>query len=407
MLNFLDYLGNKVVGRYKTMEANIRNRSNSFYDSFLDLLEETVKTILVNENVAFNRSTCGEILREKEVSKFFLEKIKLPSNTYSKILDHIKKINKHKHHNENYLSLEKVLSYMEIYYFFLLPYYKYKNVDMPSFDKEYFTKIYGVTLKKSDELDNVSQKLDDLIFATSAKLVDYEARISDLENKSTPKENHNRLNEKEALDSFLKSAKKSYRYLGNKKDFRRKKGWTILSLLLLFIMDIAASSVTTYVYKIYTTFTFLENIYFIFGVMMLTYVIIAKIKYDSGSLAKYSIHKYQQDKYGLYVPKKEKTSFKVFRIIALICPFCNIIVVWYNFSNFPSCITASVIELLFLGSVFFSYFMTTSFFKGYCLIYLEGNNLVEDKETTLVFDPLVKKFFHLEDFQKKVPHLFD
>lgn len=53
MLDSLNYLGNKVVGRYKTVEANIKSRSNSFYDSFLDLIEDTVKAILTNEDVGY------------------------------------------------------------------------------------------------------------------------------------------------------------------------------------------------------------------------------------------------------------------------------------------------------------------------------------------------------------------
>jgi hypothetical protein len=70
MLDFLNYLGNKVVGRYKTVESNIRNRSNSFYDSFLDLFEDTVKTILMNEDIGYDGRTCGWKSKPEKYSIF-------------------------------------------------------------------------------------------------------------------------------------------------------------------------------------------------------------------------------------------------------------------------------------------------------------------------------------------------
>ena len=39
MINDLVYFDNSIVGRYRTVERNIKSKSNSFYDSFLDLLE--------------------------------------------------------------------------------------------------------------------------------------------------------------------------------------------------------------------------------------------------------------------------------------------------------------------------------------------------------------------------------
>ena len=44
MLNDLVYFDNSIVGRYRTVERNIKSKSNSFYDSFLDLLENTIKS---------------------------------------------------------------------------------------------------------------------------------------------------------------------------------------------------------------------------------------------------------------------------------------------------------------------------------------------------------------------------
>ena len=43
MLNDLTYFDNSIVGRYRTVERNIKSKSNSFFDSYLDLLENTIK----------------------------------------------------------------------------------------------------------------------------------------------------------------------------------------------------------------------------------------------------------------------------------------------------------------------------------------------------------------------------
>ena len=71
MINALSYFDNSIVGRYRTVERNIKSKSNSFYDSFLDLLENTIKRILMLENVAYDEKyTCGTLLREESIEKY-------------------------------------------------------------------------------------------------------------------------------------------------------------------------------------------------------------------------------------------------------------------------------------------------------------------------------------------------
>ena len=40
--------------RYNTLERNIKSKSNSFYDSYLDLLEATIKYILDECNIVYD-----------------------------------------------------------------------------------------------------------------------------------------------------------------------------------------------------------------------------------------------------------------------------------------------------------------------------------------------------------------
>ena len=58
--------------RFNTLERNIKSKSNSFYDSYLDLLEATIKYFLDENSIVYDDSrTCGHLVRnEKEVKKF-------------------------------------------------------------------------------------------------------------------------------------------------------------------------------------------------------------------------------------------------------------------------------------------------------------------------------------------------
>ena len=72
----LKIFDNLVQTRYETLIKNIKSNSNSFYDSYLDLLEGTIKFILDSSEISYNKSsTCGNILKAKDVNEFLLKGI--------------------------------------------------------------------------------------------------------------------------------------------------------------------------------------------------------------------------------------------------------------------------------------------------------------------------------------------
>ena len=82
MFEFLSLLGEPIKCRYETVEHNIKSASNSFYDSYLDLLEATVKTIAENEDIPFDDSkTCGAIVRSEALQKYLRESLGLEVGT--------------------------------------------------------------------------------------------------------------------------------------------------------------------------------------------------------------------------------------------------------------------------------------------------------------------------------------
>ena len=162
MLNALSYFDNSIVGRYRTVERNIKSKSNSFYDSFLDLLENTIKRILMLENVSYDEKyTCGTLLREESIEKFFKNEVGIDDYTYSKCKDYIAKVNRHKHFNEHMINIDAVVTYMKVYYNLVSDYLKSKDKETPVFNADYYNSIYGLTERENKELKNEVGRLKD------------------------------------------------------------------------------------------------------------------------------------------------------------------------------------------------------------------------------------------------------
>ena len=69
MENFI--INETINSRFLTMETNIKSKSNSYYDSYLDLLEGTIKYILDDLNIQYDKSkTCGYIIRGDKIKIF-------------------------------------------------------------------------------------------------------------------------------------------------------------------------------------------------------------------------------------------------------------------------------------------------------------------------------------------------
>lgn len=164
MINDLTYFDNSIVGRYRTVERNIKAKSNSFYDSFLDLLENTIKRILNLDEVEYDEKfTCGILLREEKIITFFKNEVGVDDYTYTKCKDYIAKVNRHKHFNEHMINIDTVVTYMKVYHNLVSDYLHFKNKGCSEFNADYFNSIYGITEKENKELKNeVSRLKNDL-----------------------------------------------------------------------------------------------------------------------------------------------------------------------------------------------------------------------------------------------------
>ena len=148
--------------RFNTLERNIKSKSNSFYDSYLDLLEATIKYFLDENNVVYDQSrTCGYLVKEESIKSFLLGVLKLDDYTYNKLPDYIKKCNDHKHKKEKNLGIDSIINYLKVYYDLINYYIDYIKGVRVEFDANYFSSIYGETERLNNEYKEEVLRLKD------------------------------------------------------------------------------------------------------------------------------------------------------------------------------------------------------------------------------------------------------
>lgn len=153
--------------RFDTLERNIKSKSNSFYDSYLDLLEATIKYFLDENNVKYDPSrTCGYLVKEDSIKSFLKETLKLDDFTYNKLPDYIKKCNDHKHKKEKNLGIDSIINYLKVYYNLINYYLVFiKGIEV-EFDANYFNSIFGETERLNnqykDEVIRLKEELKEI-----------------------------------------------------------------------------------------------------------------------------------------------------------------------------------------------------------------------------------------------------
>ena len=151
-----------LTSRFNTLERNIKSKSNSFYDSYLDLLEATIKYILDENDITYDNSrTCGYLVKEESIKNFLLVTLKLDDYTYNKLSDYIKKCNDHKHKKEKTLGVESIINYFKVYFSLAKCYLTFIKAINIEFDADFFSTIYGETERLNNEYREEVLKLKD------------------------------------------------------------------------------------------------------------------------------------------------------------------------------------------------------------------------------------------------------
>lgn len=451
------HFNNAVNLRYQTLIKNIKNNSNSFYDSFLDLLEETIKYILDTNNITYDSTkTCGGILKEVDVSSFLIEKLKLDEYTYNKLPDYIKKCNDHKHKKEKTLSIESIVNYLRVYYNLINYYYSYINIKNIDFDEEYYISIFKETEKNNEilkkEVTLLKKELDEAYNnkqLNEQAYLQYEQLLSiaeleklDLEEQNTylqtqikllnsikesvnitkrlekiEKQNQDILNslnkndnkvkkkqeEDEEVNKFFYEAKKQYIWNGKLVELENLKQKLKTSSIVILLVGISITILEIIATKYYSTFSLFENIWMVF-------VFITLIKNNNMTkvisdkyLKSISSFMFELNEFYFYEITVEKNSYKVFKILSIISSVLSIL--YYIFYYKESTIIAIIIillEIIFIINVFIFASAKNNIQYGYMTyVKIMGKKINSNEKVTLIYNNRFKKFYPKDEYYKK------
>ncbi len=177
LIDFLKVTDDKIYRRYVTVERNIKAASNSFYDSYLDLLEEFLKVVAAEFDISLEmRETCGGILKKSCIHSLFTEKFGLDEYTYGKMQDYTLKVNGHKHKNEKLVSEEIVNKYMNVFLRSVSAFASYKGLSSCGPDEFDFSGIFGEYHKENSilkkEMTELRRELGEAVEAHRLKQSD-------------------------------------------------------------------------------------------------------------------------------------------------------------------------------------------------------------------------------------------
>lgn len=392
-----------VYQRYLTLEKNIKSNSNSFYDSFLDLLEATVKFILDDKGIEYDYSKpCGYILNSDQVKDFYINTVGVDEKLYESLKDKIKKCNDSKHKKEKNVDAEAVVSSMRLYISFANRYLSFTGRDLIDFNPTYFSNMLGESEKTNEKLDSIQQDL--------ASLKNAMASITFTPNKKD-KENINQVSNKPKTDDlsilrrFVSKAKCSFKWFGNEKDFKKEKLLTVISFAALWLIGITTTILSSIYYGYYSIWSLIENIYLLVSLFLTLFVMGSNRFVEQNELADKSTFKFITDEIGIKRRTgSEKRRYSVFRIFVYLMPLLNTISLFASFSQEKIGLMMFTIgfEFIFFIITIVSKAMYSGFVGGYdTAIYLEGHNETTNEPVTIVATLIDNQLYEKEDFEKK------
>ncbi len=457
MFDILKNWNGRLYERYLTLERNIKAKSNSFYDAFLDLLEEFLRYTLSREVVEIEgRKTCGELLRLEETKRVFCEKMGLPLEIYNKMGDYVLKINAHKHKGEKHVVLETVLSYTRLFHTVLFRVATTWGETLLPYDEAYFINLFAQFERENhilwqqltalrEELesytadcmeeteraayDALSQdipsidldleeqnqaltfqisSLKDIKLGILSRLSSIEAgqqqilaAVEHLSSRQSVKQEQTAHRPAPTLAEFVRGSSQAHLFLDDETAFQQKKKRCTIFLLALIGVMILSTIVTTWGFYIYSTYTLFENIYLVCVVCMLVHILRAKRVYPTADLQNNCSFTFFRTREGIVLMGKRKKKYTVFLVLSCICAALNILCAWAKIiTPIRGVFFIVIFELaVFILSLVANYFVS-DFFFGYTMIGLRARSATGGVQT-IFYIPHQNTLISKEDFDSK------
>lgn len=392
----LELINEKIELRYNTLEKNIKSKSNSFYDAYLDLLEETIKYILFENKIEFNASkTCGAILKEEKVKTFLLEKLNLEIYIYEKLFDYIKKCNDHKHKKEKWVGKDSIINFLKIYFLFVNTYNRFINQEEIVFSDEYYNFIFNENEKVNNEilekLEVQDEKIEEIYKILQNKTLNEEINNKEIKEK----------NDQLLINQFIKTSTKYNVWIGKDEEFKKTKGKTIVSGVVSILLGIITPVISS-IALLMESFSLFGIIWMVMSIVITAYVIRLKKETENEKLSKNTFEKYV---YNLQIcayvnTSKEKRKYLFFRIFTYIMIVLDIICLISEYRGFISLLAIFLEILLFASIIIFRKFLIDFYLYYDAKIKYIGFNF-EGKKVIIIFDLLSNKFYLENDKENK------
>ena len=389
MFEYLNQIDKNVYERYLTAEKDIKSSNNSFYDSFLNLQENFLKTVVEKHGIEIGpHVTCGELLKRPEVKDLFLNTLGVDTYAYEKMGDYTKKANEHKHKKGKNIELDTVIKYMRVFYSVSS---KCVEGDVRPFDEWYFKKIFGNMEKVEERLSGLEEGQQQIL----RKLDEKQSAVPE-----KPAERESRSDSTQTTRNFIARAEKKYNWFGTNEDFKKSRKILIIIQLALIAVGILSTVLSSVSFKLYSTFTLFENIVAFQTVILMIYALKTEKHFADHLLAKYNCDIFINDDGVWRNTNREKKRYKWIRRISYVCVIANIICIWAMGSGAVR-VFATIFELAFLALTFASRYFNVDFYCMYNAIFISGPNASETERGTLVYDCLNKKLSSYKEYSEK------
>ena len=187
MFEHLKGIDEKLYNRYLTVERNVKAASNSFYDAYLDMLEEFIKIVVERNSFGFN-GTCGQILMRQDFKDYFIKELCVDEFTFNKMRDYTRKVNQHKHSGEKKIMPDTIVTYLKIFHSATEAYARKYGTKVSDYDANHVLEIYGQFEKLNEKLktavENLKNELSRSVYENKLKDEDirsYRALLSQAE----------------------------------------------------------------------------------------------------------------------------------------------------------------------------------------------------------------------------------
>ena len=208
-------------------------------------------------------------------------------------------------------------------------------------------------------------------------------------------------NDKLLVHKFFCSTQKTYHYFGDEANYDTEKKKTFALLLLTIIIALVANITTSISIGIFSTFSFVEDLWFFLVFRLICHILHSKRFYDHTD---YSLHSYKTfaiNQERLFYPTETKRSYRIIKILALISAPCNVIYLGMNYKG-ATTVIAIIFEVLVFAAIFYSFFLAEDFFGQYTIIYYSGETQ-KNGTITFVFDQMGRKWYTKEEYEKTFP----